>query len=65
LDKSAGYTKPVENYLKSHGVTVVPLNDGVAQIPDKERVVGKNDGHASGSVNALIAERLAKAIGKP
>ena len=65
LDKSAGYTKPVEDYLKSHGVTVVPLNDGIAQIPEKERVVGKNDGHASGVVNALIAERLLKAIGKP
>jgi lysophospholipase L1-like esterase len=65
LDKSAGYTKPVEDYLKSHGVTVVPLNDGIAQIPDKERVVGKNDGHASPAVNALIAERLSKVIGKP
>jgi lysophospholipase L1-like esterase len=65
LDKSAGYTKPVEDYLKAHGVTVVPINDGIAQIPDKERVVGKNDGHAGAAVNALIADRLAKAMGKP
>jgi hypothetical protein len=65
MDKSAGYTKPVEAYLKSHGVTVVPINDGIAQIPDKDRVVGKNDTHASGAVNALIADRLLKAMKNP
>jgi hypothetical protein len=64
LDQSAGYTKPVENYLKAHGVTVVPINDGIAGIPDKERVVGKNDTHAGPAVNALIAERLYQAINK-
>mgnify|MGYP000920164001 CR=1 FL=1 len=65
LEKSAQYTKPVEDYLKSRGVVIVPIADGIAQIPEKERVVGKNDGHASAAVNALIAERLTKAMGKP
>lgn len=27
-------------------------------LPSKERIVGKNDGHASASVNALIANNL-------
>ncbi|MPR35580.1 SGNH/GDSL hydrolase family protein [Salmonirosea aquatica] len=58
LDKSAQYTKPVEEYLKAHGVTVVTLTDGIAQIADKDRVVGKNDGHAGAAVNALMAERV-------
>lgn len=58
LDKSAQYTRPVENYLKSRGVTVVTLTDGIAKIADKERVVGKNDGHAGPAVNALMAERV-------
>ena len=58
LDKSAAYTKPVEDYLRKNGVTVVTLTDGIAKIPEKERVVGKNDGHASAVVNKLIADRL-------
>ena len=58
LEKSAEYTKPVENYLKANGVTVVTLTDGIAKIADKERVVGKNDGHAGPAVNALMAERM-------
>ncbi|TLU99138.1 SGNH/GDSL hydrolase family protein [Dyadobacter luticola] len=62
IDKSAGYTKPVEEYLKSKGVKVVPINDGIVKIPEKERVVGKNDGHGSGTLNALIADRLYKAM---
>lgn len=64
MEKSAGYTKPVEDFLKSKGVTVVPLNDGINRIPVKERVVGKNDGHASAAVNKLIADRLLEAMKK-
>ncbi|MCF2444549.1 SGNH/GDSL hydrolase family protein [Dyadobacter sp. CY345] len=64
LDKSAGYTKPVEDYLRSHGVTVVTLNDGIAKIPEKDRVVGKNDGHGSAVLNGLIADRLFEAMKK-
>ena len=64
LDKSAGYTKPVENYLQNNGVTVVTLNDGIAKIPEKERVVGKNDGHGSATLNHLIADRLYQAMEK-
>ncbi|CAG4993420.1 hypothetical protein DYBT9275_01166 [Dyadobacter sp. CECT 9275] len=58
LDKSAVYTKPVEDYLRKNGVTVVTLTDGIARIPEKERVVGKNDGHSSAPINKLIADRL-------
>jgi len=64
LDKSAAYTKPVEDYLRAHGVTVVTLNDGIAKIPEKERVVGKNDGHGSAVLNGLIADRLFEAMKK-
>ena len=64
VEKSAGYTKPVEDYLKSNNVKVVGINDGVVKIPEKERVVGKNDGHGSAALNQLIADRLYQAIGK-
>jgi len=64
VDKSAGYTKPVEDYLKSNNVTVVGINDGVVRIPEKERVVGKNDGHGSAALNQLIADRLYEAMSK-
>ena len=62
VEKSAGYTKPVEAYLQSNGVKVVGINDGILKISDKGRVVGKNDGHASAEVNAMIADRIYKAM---
>ena len=57
-EKSAGYTKPVENYLRKHGVTVVTLTSEINAIPKKELVVGKNDGHASAKLNGIIAAKL-------
>ena len=62
LDKSAGYTKPVEEYLKKNGVTVVELTKDIVRIPEKERVVGKNDGHGSAKLNEVIAEKLLKVM---
>jgi len=61
-EKSAVYTKPVENYLKEHGVTVITLTKEIASIPKKELIVGKNDGHASAKLNSIIAEKLLKAM---
>ncbi len=64
LDKSAQYTRPVENFLRSRGVTVVTLTEGINKIEDKARVVGKNDGHAGPAVNALMAERVFEVMKK-
>jgi lysophospholipase L1-like esterase len=61
-EKSAGYTRPVEEFLRKNGVTVVTLNKEIANIPEKDRVVGKNDGHASAQLNAVIAEKLLRTI---
>ncbi|MFN4146111.1 MAG: SGNH/GDSL hydrolase family protein [Runella sp.] len=58
IDKSDDYTKPVEQFFMNQQVPVVRLSDYLSAIPPKERIVGKNDGHASAKVNALIAERL-------
>jgi hypothetical protein len=58
LDKSAGYTRQVEEFLTQNGVKVVTLNEEIAKIAEKDRIVGRNDGHASAVVNAAIAERL-------
>jgi lysophospholipase L1-like esterase len=65
MDKSAGYTKPVEDYLRSKGVKVITLTEEITRIPEKNRVVGKNDGHASADVNAVIAEKLLKTMNLP
>ncbi len=62
LDKSAGYTKIVEDYLRSKGVTVLTFTDEIAAIPEKDRIVGKNDGHASAAVNQVIADALYRAF---
>lgn len=62
LDKSEGYTRPVEDFLKEKGVKVITLKKEIAAIPEKERIVGKNDGHASAAVNAVIADKLYEII---
>ena len=62
LEKSEEYTRPVRNYLSERGVKVVTLEEQIGRIPEKERVVGRNDGHASTKVNTVIAEELFKAI---
>lgn len=64
LDKSQGYTRPVEDFLKQNGVKVLTLNSEIAAIPEKDRVVGRNDGHASAAVNAAIAEKLFEAFSR-
>lgn len=58
VEKSNGYTKPIEEFFIKQNIPVVRLSDYLGNIPPKERIVGKNDGHASAKVNALIAEKL-------
>ena len=62
MEKSAGYTRPVEDFLKKNGVTVVTLDKEIAGIPEKDRVVGKNDGHGSIQLNEAIANKLLRII---
>ncbi|KAA6439972.1 SGNH/GDSL hydrolase family protein [Dyadobacter flavalbus] len=62
LDKSAAYTKPVEGFLRSKKVHVITLNNTIAKVPEKDRIVGKNDGHASSVINSLIADKLFEAM---
>lgn len=62
VEKSNGYTKPIEDFFINQKIPVVRLSDHLGSIPPKERIVGKNDGHASAKVNALIADLLYKQI---
>lgn len=64
LVKSENYTKPVKDYLTKRGVNVVTLTEEIANIPEKRRVVGRNDGHASARVNEVVAEKLFNMIQK-
>ena len=58
LDNSNAYTKPIEAFFEQNNVPMVRVSAFIGQVPSKERIVGKNDGHASASVNALIASNL-------
>ncbi|MEZ4901587.1 MAG: GDSL-type esterase/lipase family protein [Spirosomataceae bacterium] len=58
IEKSNGYTQPIEDFFVRQKIPVVRLSDFLENIPAKERIVGKNDGHASAKVNTLIAEKL-------
>ena len=60
--KRQGYTKPIEDFFINQKIPVVRLSDHLGSVPPKERIVGKNDGHASAKVNALIADLLYKQI---
>ncbi|MCP1385659.1 GDSL-type esterase/lipase family protein [Runella salmonicolor] len=58
VEKSNGYTKPIEDFFTNQQIPVVRLSEHLGPIPPKERIVGKNDGHASAKVNAVIADKL-------
>lgn len=58
VEKSNGYTKPIEDFFINQKIPVVRLSEHLGEIPPKERIVGKNDGHASAKVNAVIADKL-------
>jgi lysophospholipase L1-like esterase len=62
LEKSNGYTKPIEDFFKRNNIPVVRVSELIQKIPEGERIVGKNDGHASASVNAAIADQLYKVM---
>lgn len=57
-EKSDEYTKPVAEYLKSQGVGVISISAEINSLEPKDKVVGKNDGHASGQVNHLMADKV-------
>lgn len=62
LQKSAGYTKPVVDFFQKNNVPVLEVGKLIGDIDVKDRVVGRNDGHASAIVNQRVGEALFRLI---
>ena len=62
LKKSAEYTKPVVDFFQKNNVPVLEVGKLIGDIDVKDRVVGRNDGHASPLVNQRVGEALFKLV---
>ena len=58
IEKTAEYVKPVVNFFQQNNVPVLDVGKLMTDIDPKDRVVGRNDGHAS----ALVNERVGNAL---
>lgn len=62
IKRSAAYTKPVVDFFQKNNVPVLEVGNLIGDIEVKDRVVGRNDGHASPIVNERVGEALFKLI---
>ncbi|GAB4029774.1 SGNH/GDSL hydrolase family protein [Spirosoma jeollabukense] len=58
LEQSAEYTKPVVDFFRKNNVPILEVGKLIGDIDIKDRVVGRNDGHASPIVNKRVGEAL-------
>lgn len=58
LEKTAQYTKPVVDFFQQNKVPVLKVADLVRTIDPNDRIVGRNDAHASALVNRRVGEAL-------
>ena len=58
LEQSAEYTKPVVDFFRKNNVPILEVGKLIGDIDVKDRVVGRNDGHASAVVNKRVGEAL-------
>ncbi|GAB4039652.1 SGNH/GDSL hydrolase family protein [Spirosoma gilvum] len=62
LEKTAEYVKPVVSFFQKNNVPVLEAGKLMGDIEPKDRVVGRNDGHASALVNQRVGEALFKLV---
>lgn len=58
LEQSAQYTKPVVDFFRKNNIPLLEVGKIIGDIDIKDRVVGRNDGHASPIVNQRVGEAL-------
>ncbi|GAB3711538.1 hypothetical protein GCM10027592_49220 [Spirosoma flavus] len=62
VEKSAEYTRPVVDFFQQNNVPVLEVSKVIGDLAPAERVVGRNDGHASAVVNQRVGENLYKML---
>lgn len=58
LEKTTEYVRPVVAFFRSHNVPVINVGDLITDIKPDDRIVGRNDYHASPLVNRRVGEAL-------
>ncbi|GAA4408734.1 hypothetical protein GCM10023187_31090 [Nibrella viscosa] len=58
LEKTTEYTQPVVDFFQKNNVPVLKVADLVRNIDPDDRIVGRNDAHASALVNRRVGEAL-------
>ncbi|GAB3340320.1 hypothetical protein GCM10027299_53640 [Larkinella ripae] len=58
LEKTTAYTRPVVDFFRQHNVPVLEVGSLIKDIDPKDRIVGRNDFHASAAVNQRVGEAL-------
>ena len=64
LEKTAQYTEPVANFFRQRNVPVLKVGPLVNDIDPNDRIVGRNDFHASAVVNERVGNALYELISK-
>ena len=62
IEKTAEYVKPVVNLFQTNNVPILDVGKLIGDIAPKDRVVGRNDGHASAIVNKRVGEALFRLV---
>ena len=60
IEQTAEYVKPVVNFFQTNNVPLLDVGKLMLDLDPKDRVVGRNDGHASAIVNQRVGEGLFK-----
>ncbi|ADB40237.1 SGNH/GDSL hydrolase family protein [Spirosoma linguale] len=60
IEQTTEYVKPVVNFFRSNNVPMLDVGKLMLDLPMTDRVVGRNDGHASPIVNQRVGDALFK-----
>ena len=58
IEKTAVYVKPVVDFFQRNNVPILDVGKLMGDISPNDRVVGRNDGHASALVNQRVGDAL-------
>ncbi|MBD2700781.1 SGNH/GDSL hydrolase family protein [Spirosoma sp. BT702] len=58
LEKTSEYVKPVVQFFQLNNIPVLEVGKLIGDIEPNDRVVGRNDGHASAVVNQRVGDAL-------
>ncbi|MBC7568940.1 MAG: SGNH/GDSL hydrolase family protein [Spirosoma sp.] len=64
LEKTAQYTAPIARFFQQHNVPVLEVGSLVKDVDPNDRIVGRNDFHASAIVNHRVGDALYEMVAR-